>query len=51
MLKRIKEECYILQTIKIRKVIWIGHILGRNCLLTHVIEGKRGGRIKVTGRQ
>ena len=37
----------ILQTIKRRKVNWIGHILRRNCLLKHVIEGKREGRIEV----
>jgi hypothetical protein len=42
------EEC----PIKRRKVNWIGHILRRNCILKHVIEGKimrtevaeRGGR-------
>jgi hypothetical protein len=39
----------ILQTIKRRKANWIGHILRRNCLLKHVIEGKREGRIEVTG--
>jgi hypothetical protein len=27
-----------------------GHILRWNCLLKHVLEGKRGGRIEVTGR-
>ena len=30
---------------------WIGHILRRNCLLKQVIEGKRKGRIEVTGRR
>jgi len=34
----------ILQTIKRRKANWIGHILLRNCLLKHVIEGKIRGR-------
>jgi hypothetical protein len=29
---------------------WIGHILRRNCLLKHVIEGKLEGRIEMTGR-
>jgi hypothetical protein len=29
----------------------IGHILRRNCLLKHVIEGKMEGRIQVTGRR
>jgi hypothetical protein len=30
---------------------WLGHILRRNCLLKHVIEGKLEGRIKMTGRR
>jgi hypothetical protein len=34
-----------------RKANWIGHILSRYCLFKHVVEGKIGGRIKVTGRQ
>jgi hypothetical protein len=34
-----------------RKANWIGHILRRNCLLKHVIEGKLEGRIEMTGRQ
>ena len=38
---RTKEE--ILPTIQRRKVNYIGHILRRNCLLKHVIEGKTGG--------
>jgi hypothetical protein len=29
----------------------IGHILGRNCLLKEVIEGKIKGRIEVTRRR
>ena len=29
----------------------IGQILSRNCLLKHVIEGKREARIEVTGRR
>jgi len=33
------------------KVNWIGHILHRNCLLKHVIEGRIKGRTKVTGRR
>jgi hypothetical protein len=37
--------------IKRRKANWIGHILHRNCLVRHVIEGKIEGRIQVTGRQ
>jgi hypothetical protein len=30
---------------------WIGHILRRNCLLKHVIEGKLKGRIEMTVRK
>jgi len=29
----------------------IAHVLRRNCLLKHVIEGKIEGRIEVTGRR
>jgi len=46
-----KEERNIVQTIKRRKANWIGHILCRNCLLKHVIEGKIERRIEVTGRR
>jgi hypothetical protein len=48
MLQRVKEDRNILQTIKSRKANGNGHILRRNCLLKHVIEGKREGRIGVT---
>jgi hypothetical protein len=41
----------IVHTIKRRKANWIGHILRRNCLLKHVIEGKLAGRIEMTGRR
>jgi hypothetical protein len=46
-----KDDRNILQKLKERKVNWIGHILRRNCLLKHVIEGKIGGRIDVTRRR
>jgi hypothetical protein len=46
-----KEERNILQTTKRRNVNWNGYILHRNCLLKHVIEGKRQGRIEVTERR
>jgi len=46
-LQRVKEVRNILQTIKIRKANWIGHILRRNCPLKHVIEGKIEARIEV----
>ena len=41
----------ILHTIKRRKANWIGHILRRNWLLIHIVEGKIEGRIDVTGRR
>jgi hypothetical protein len=51
VLHRVKEERNILHTIKRRKVNWIGHILRRNRLLKHVIEGQLEGRIEMTGRR
>jgi hypothetical protein len=50
VLRRVKEEKNILHPIR-RKANWIGHILRRNCRLSHIIEGKiigtRGrGRIR-----
>ena len=50
MLLRVNEERNILHEISKRKANWIGHILGRNCLLQWVIEGKIRGRIEVTRR-
>jgi hypothetical protein len=35
-----KEVERTLPTIKRKNVNWIGHILRKNCLLKHVIEGK-----------
>ena len=49
--QRVKEGRNILQTVKRMKAKWIGHILRRNCLLKHVIEGNIKGRIEVTGRR
>jgi hypothetical protein len=46
-----KEQSNILHEISKRKANWIGHILRRNCLVRHVIEGKITGRIEVTGRR
>ena len=40
VLQRVKEGRNILQTMKKRKANWICHILRRNCLLKHVVEGK-----------
>jgi hypothetical protein len=36
---------------KKKKANWIGHIVRRNRLLKHVIEGKLVGRIELTGRR
>jgi hypothetical protein len=43
VLRRVKVERNILHIMKRRKAKWIGHILLRNCLLKHVIEGKLEG--------
>jgi hypothetical protein len=40
VLHRVKEEMNILHTVRRRKANWIGHKLRRNCLLSHIIEGK-----------
>jgi hypothetical protein len=42
LLHRVNWEKNIIHTIKSRKANWIGHILRRNCILEHVIEGKIG---------
>jgi len=51
VLLRVKEQRNILCEISKRKANWIGHILRRNYLLQHVIEGKIKGGIEVTGRR
>jgi len=51
VLLRDKEQRNIRHEISKQKAKWIGHILGRNCLLQQVIEGKLKGGIEVTGRQ
>jgi hypothetical protein len=50
VLLRVKVQRNILHEISKRKVIWIGHILRRNCLLQRVIEGKIKGGIEIGGR-
>jgi hypothetical protein len=40
VLQTVKEERNIIHTIKRRKANWSGHILCRNFLQKHVIEGK-----------
>ena len=49
VLQKVKEERYILHTIKRREVNLIDYILHRNCLLKYSIKGKIEGRIEVTG--
>jgi len=51
VLRGVREERNILHTVKRRKANWIGHILCRNCLIEHVIEGTVEGRITVTRRR
>jgi hypothetical protein len=51
VLTRIQEVRNILHTLNRRKASGIGHIFRRNCLLKHVIEVKRDGRIEVTGKR
>jgi hypothetical protein len=51
VLHRVKVGRNILHTMKRRKANWIGHILRRNCLLKHVIEGKIKGRMEVMVRR
>jgi hypothetical protein len=51
VLHKVKDERYIVRTIRRREVNWMGHILRRNCPLKHVSEGKYGGRMEVMGRR
>ena len=51
VLLRVNEQRNILHEIRKWKANWIGHILRRNCLLKHVIEGKIKGEIEVTRRR
>ena len=48
---RVNEQRNTLHEIRKRKANWIGHILHRNCLLQHVVEGKIKGQIEVTRRR
>jgi hypothetical protein len=51
VLHRVKGERNIINAIKRMKANRIGHVLRRNCLLKHVIEGKLDGRIEMIGRR
>jgi len=50
VLLRVTEERDILHAVKQRKANWICHILRRNCLLIHVVEGYEEGRTGEIGR-
>jgi hypothetical protein len=50
VLHRVKEDRNILHTMKMRQANWIGHILLRNCLPNHSVQGKIEGRMEVVGR-
>jgi hypothetical protein len=51
VLQRVNGERIILQILKRMNADWIDHILHRNCLLKHLIQGQIEGRINVTGRR
>ena len=51
VLLRVNEQRHILHEIRKRKANWIGHILGRNCLLKQVIEGKIKGEMEAKRRR
>jgi hypothetical protein len=51
VLQIVKEKRNVLKTIRRKNAISIDHILCRNCLLNHFIEGKTEGRTEVTGRR
>ena len=51
VLLRVNEQRNILHEIRKRKANLIGQILGRNCLLNQVIEGKTKGEMEVTRRR
>jgi len=45
VLQRVKEKRNALHKVTRRKANWIGHILRRNCLSKHAIEGQVEGII------
>jgi hypothetical protein len=51
VVQRVKEERKILQKTKGKNANWIGHVLSKNCLLRHVIEGKVEGGIDLMERR
>ena len=51
VLHRVNEQRNILHTVIRIVANWIGHILRRNCILKHVIEGKIEEGVKETERR
>jgi len=51
VLHMVNDERHVLHTIKKRNGNSFGHILCKNCLLKHIVEGKREERIEVQGRR
>jgi len=51
VLLRVNEQRNNLHEIRKQESSWIGHFLGRNCLLKQVIEGKIKGEMEVTRRR
>jgi hypothetical protein len=51
VLQRVRVDRNTLHTVKRRKAKWIGHILPRNYLLQHIIEGKIERRIEMKVRR
>jgi hypothetical protein len=51
VLQRVKEERNIVHRVGRRKANRIGHMLRRDCLLKHVIDGKVDGNIDVKIRR
>ena len=54
VLHRVNQLRNILHTKKkkeIKKATWIVHILRRNCLVKHIMEGKIEGELEVTVRR
>ena len=50
LLEIMGEERAMLEPVKKRKRNWLGHWLGRNCLLKNVLEGMVNGK-KIRGRR
>jgi hypothetical protein len=51
VLRSVKEQMNTVKRINRRMSNWILHILCRNCLIIHVIEGRIEERMEVTGRR